>query len=175
MTGTKRSASDSVAEEKAPAEKKKKENEKQEIAPLTSSLSSSSSSASSETITTLSTKNESAPTWFQKDRIHAYEIEFCPHFFSHTRLTKTPALYQMIRNEIISILLLIGGLSFWQWRNKSSDGRLKSDRWLLRLPLAGNIIRDINLSKSFATLHLLLKNDIRLNPKCTASECKFRL
>ena len=61
---------------------------------------------------------------------------------------------------IISILLLIGGLSFWQWRNKSSDGRLKSDRWLLRLPLAGNIIRDINLSKSFATLHLLLKNDI---------------
>ena len=103
MTGTKRSASDSVAEEKAPAEKKKKETEKQEIAPLTFSSSSSSSSASSETITTLSTKNEGAPTWFQKDRIHAYEIEFCPHFFSHTRLTKTPALYQMIRNEIISI------------------------------------------------------------------------
>jgi len=61
---------------------------------------------------------------------------------------------------ILSTLLVIAGFAFWQWRNKSSEGRLKSDTWLLRTPLAGSIVSDINLSKSFATLHLLLKNGI---------------
>lgn len=61
---------------------------------------------------------------------------------------------------ILCVLLSILSFSFLQWRNKSSEGRIKSDRWLLHLPIAGSIISDINLSKSFATLHLLLKNGI---------------
>lgn len=77
-----------------------------------------------------------------------------------TECMLTLADFAVFEFPILSTILVIAGFAFWQWRNNSSEGRLTSDRWLLRLPLAGSIVSNINLSKSFATLHLLLKNDI---------------
>ena len=77
-----------------------------------------------------------------------------------TEFMLTLADFAVFELPILSALLIIAGFAFWQWRKNSSDGRLKSDQWLLRLPLAGSIVSHINLSKSFATLHLLLKNGI---------------
>jgi type II secretory pathway component PulF len=77
-----------------------------------------------------------------------------------TECMLTLADFAVFELPILIALLVIVGFSFRQWRKNSSEGRLKSDNWLLRIPLAGSIIRNINLSKSFATLHLLLKNGI---------------
>ncbi|MFT4900946.1 MAG: type II secretory pathway component PulF [Lentimonas sp.] len=59
---------------------------------------------------------------------------------------------------IISIGIALS-LTLIQWR-KSPKGKAQTDQWLLRLPFAGAIITDIDLTQSLAALQLLLKNGI---------------
>jgi general secretion pathway protein F len=56
-------------------------------------------------------------------------------------------------------LMAFGALTFWRWR-ATSAGRLTSDAWLLRTPLAGGFARDRTGLAFGQTLSVLLENGI---------------
>ncbi len=60
---------------------------------------------------------------------------------------------------LVAILLGVGLLLLWQWRN-GEDGRLTTDRWLLKLPLVGPFVLAQTMLAFSQTLSVLLENGI---------------
>ena len=73
------------------------------------------------------------------------------------------ALSGILRNFwwLILILVLLGVFYFKRFR-ESGEGRLKWDRWLLHIPLAGAVIRKIEVARFSRTLGTLLHGGVPL-------------
>lgn len=101
-------------------------------------------------------------------------------FFLYFLLPRMKALFEALRGEIpLSTRLLIAGsegllvygpfiavtavvfaIFGWQWR-RSPAGRLKSDRWLLGLPMVGQFFVGADMLQATQTLSVLLANGIK--------------
>jgi len=69
----------------------------------------------------------------------------------------------------IAIAALLGAVSFWRWRH-TEVGRMKSDAWLLQLPLMGPFIVDRTVLEFAQTLSVLLENGINASEALRMTE-----
>jgi general secretion pathway protein F len=63
----------------------------------------------------------------------------------------------------------LGAVSFWRWRH-TEVGRVKSDAWLLQLPLLGPFIVDRTVLEFSQTLSVLLENGINASEALRMTE-----
>jgi type II secretory pathway component PulF len=63
----------------------------------------------------------------------------------------------------------LGAVSFWRWRH-TEVGRIKSDAWLLQLPLLGPFIVDRTVLEFSQTLSVLLENGINASEALRMTE-----
>jgi type II secretory pathway component PulF len=63
----------------------------------------------------------------------------------------------------------LGAVSFWRWRHTEA-GRIKSDAWLLQLPLLGPFIVDRTVLEFSQTLSVLLENGINASEALRMTE-----
>jgi general secretion pathway protein F len=62
---------------------------------------------------------------------------------------------------LVLAIILIGGFYFKRFR-QSSEGRMKWDRWLLRVPLVGIVLRKIEVARLARSLGTLLRGGVPL-------------
>jgi type II secretory pathway component PulF len=60
---------------------------------------------------------------------------------------------------LVAVALVIGAGLFWRWR-RSEQGRVATDAWLLRLPLAGVYLTNTTVHNFSETLAVLLENGV---------------
>ncbi|MDB6094489.1 MAG: type secretion system protein [Verrucomicrobia bacterium] len=76
-----------------------------------------------------------------------------------TRLLVGAANFSLHYGVVIVIAAVLGGISFWRWR-QTEAGRATTDAWLLRLPLIGPFIVSQTVLSFSQTLGVLLANGI---------------
>ena len=76
-----------------------------------------------------------------------------------TKILVAGANFALHYGPFIAIAAVLGGISFWRWR-QTEAGRLATDAWLLRLPLIGPFAVSQTVLAFSQTLGVLLANGI---------------